>query len=329
MTGSDTQLDRTAPRRTHWRIGRYLWVVAVAIYAVVVWYVGWRNVRDAAASMALGWFTGMLGCELAAMWVRALKWRYVLGSGVHAFGVFFLSKTAGQYSPGRLGELSPLLLREHRNARTGAWIVVDRLLETASTLAFGLTGLLALQLAVRGTLLWVVGAFLLLLAAPLAVITRRSLFEWLADRTRTGSAANRGALFLAAVSDAVKALGRKVPLAAAMTVAGTLLELAGAVMLYRAFGYRVTLLMTAAAKCANSLVAAIPLTPGVTGVPQVATGYVMHEAAGIPADVLATALGLHLVVATAILWSSFGVGLLDLRRPRAGAPAKGEMPDGQ
>ena len=328
MTSPDTQIDRTALRRPSWRVGRWLWVVAVALYAVVVWYVGWRNVRDAAASMALGWFGGMVGLELAGFWLRALKWRYVLGPGVHAFGVFFLSKTAGQYSPGRVGELSPLLLRRHRNAKMGAWIVVDRLLETASTLTFGLTGFLALQLTTPGTFAAAAVGLAVLVVTPFIVITRRGLFLWLTQRTREGSVPHRGAMFLAAVSSAVWGLGRKMPVAVGMTVCATLLELTGAIMLYRAFGYPVSLAMTASAKCANSLVAAIPVTPGATGVPQMATGYVMHEVAGIPLDVLATALGLHMIMVTVILWSSFGLGMLDMRRSPKASPAKEVRKDG-
>ena len=108
---------------------RHLWVVGVLVLIVVTWRAGWRDILGAMQGADPRLLGAVVVVEGVSVWVRAAKWRVVLGAHRHSVRVFFLSKAAGNWSPGRVGELSPLLIKEHRTARMGAWIVVDRLLE--------------------------------------------------------------------------------------------------------------------------------------------------------------------------------------------------------
>lgn len=302
---------RAVPRRVFMP---YLWAVGLAMFALVVWYVGWRDIRDQAASMRLELFAGMMLCETAGVWLRAFKWRLALGPGQGAVGLFFVSKGAGNLSPGRVGELSPLLLPGRRSARLGAWIVLDRLLESSVTLTLGMIGFLALDANPRW-LAAIAATFVLLVALPLAALTRGNLLARIAAWSRPGSLLCRAARLGVTLSDAIRALRRRVPAAVLITIAAGFLELTGGVLLYRSFGQSITVFMAAAGKCANGLVGAVPFTPAPTGIPHMATGVVLHELGGVPVDVLAAAVALHVVAVTLLFWSSFAVGMLFLRRP--------------
>ncbi|MFO7989157.1 MAG: lysylphosphatidylglycerol synthase domain-containing protein, partial [Desulfotignum sp.] len=248
----------------------------------------------------------------------AVKWRFVLGKNQNAFGLHFLSKLAGNYSPGRVGELSPLLFKAHRSSRLGAWIVVDRLLEMTVTLAFGATGFFLLRFSSASVIPAVAGAFIVFIILPLALITRRRWFEGLAAKTSEGSRTRKALDGLAKLSDEMLRLRAITPVAGFLTIAAALLELAAYILLYRSFGAEgVTFAMVAAAKCAQGVVGALPFTPGPTGLPHLVAGVFLYEAGGFDSGVLAAALGSREVVVN-LLFCSFLVmtspGLFRLRK---------------
>jgi len=250
---------------------------------------------------------------VAALWIRAVKWRLVLGKGSNAVGVFFLSKAAGEWSPGRLGELSPLLIRKHRHARMAAWIVVDRILEMAVTVGLGVAGLALLRTPNRTLMLVLafgIGAGLIL---SLYLLTRRSVFLAIAERFAEGKA-RRIAWAFAQVSSAIVDLRSKLAAPAVITLVAGGLDVWAGMLLYQSFGWPVSFALIATAKGVHAITSAVPLTPNATGVPYLTTAYLIHEVGGVPSDVLAAAIALSVVVTNLIFWLSLSLGAADLRR---------------
>lgn len=250
----------------------------------------------------------MTGVTVAALWIRAFKWRLVLGRNAGAVGAFFLSKAAGEWSPGRLGELSPLLIRKHRYARMGAWIVVDRILEMAVTLGLGVAGIALLQVPNRGLILAlaaITGAGLVL---ALLLLTQRAMFIALAGRFREGTRARRVTSAVADVSEAVLALRRYAGVAFAITLVAGCIDVWASILLFQSFGWSVSFSLIAAGKGVHAVTSAIPITPNATGVPYLATAVLIHEVGGVPSDVLAAAIALSVVVTNLVFWLSLGVG---------------------
>ncbi len=280
------------------------WLTGAAVLAGVIWFIGWEDIRAVFTGIEPRLFAVMVVLDGAAMWVRAVKWRLVLGKNQNAFGVHFLSKVAGNYSPGRVGELSPLLLKAHRNARLGAWIVVDRLLEMAVTIVFGALGFLMLRFSSARVIPALAGAVLVFIILPLVMITRGRWLETLAAKSREGSRFRKALGALVSVSEEVGHLRSDMPLAGMLTVAGTLLELAAYILLFRSFGVTgVTFALVAAAKCAQGVVGALPFTPGPTGLPHLAAGVFLHQAGGLDSGMLAAAMGSREVVVNLLFWS--------------------------
>jgi len=259
----------------------------------------------------------MAGLDAAAMWVRATKWRLVLGKHENAFGLHFLSKIAGNYSPGRVGELSPLLLKAHRTSRVGAWIVVDRLLEMTMTIAFGAVGFFLLRFSSASVLPAVLGSLFIFIILPLVLITRRRWFETLAAKTAEGSRFRKALDGLVRLSEEVLRLRAVTPVAGLLTLAAALLELGAYLVLYRSFGAEgVTFAMVAAAKCAQGMVGALPFTPGPTGLPHLVAGVFLYEVAGLDSGVLAAAMGSREVVVNLLFWSFLAMTSPGFVKPR-------------
>ncbi len=284
---------------------RYLILVGAGFLAVLVWHFGWRDILAAFARVRPWPFVAMLGVLLAGFWIRAWKWRYVLGPGQNAVGLFFLAKTAGSFSPGRVGELAPLLLKRHRNSRVAAWILVDRVLEVVLTLAFGLAGVWALGLTP-----WNVAAGMTALAgvcgcAGLYLVYRVDLLKPLEARWPEGSRRQRSIALLASLHEEARELGVKAPLILLITALGKVLDVYVGVFLCVAFGYDVSFLLMCAARAAHALVSAIPVTPDATGVPFAAAAVLLHNVAGMPYEVLTAALALEVLIINVTLWLSF------------------------
>ena len=117
-----------------------LWLIGIALYVGAITWIGWGDVARSVQTIDLRWIVFGSLVELCALWIRAAKWRIVMGPQQAAVTQFFLSKAAGSFTPGRVGELSPLLLKRFRHPRTGAWIVLDRMMEASATILFGFVG---------------------------------------------------------------------------------------------------------------------------------------------------------------------------------------------
>jgi hypothetical protein len=288
--------------------------VGVCFFSALVWYFGWQNIRDRLVNADLPPLLWMTAFIVAGFWVRALKWRYVLGPGRSAMGLFFLAKMAGTWTPARVGELSPLFLKKHRSAAVAAWIGYDRVVEVLFTLILGFLGVASL-----GMVNWPVVAVLSVvgagtLAVMLGLLSRKGWLEWLQQRCPDASLRLRGVRLLDALHEETVALGSKTPVVLIITLSAKVMDVYAVMLLCQAFGYEVPFLLVCAARCAHALVSAVPLTPDVTGVPFAAQAAPLHHYAGIPGETLFVALGLEFAIINLVQCLSFGIGLVDLRR---------------
>jgi hypothetical protein len=300
-------VERAAtPRWLRW--GRWSWLVGAAFYAAVLVWIGWDDLAPGAAGILWSWVLAAVALELGTLWLRALKWRWALGSGTHSTEAFFLSKAGGQVTPARLGELAPLLWERHRSAPKAAWIVVDRILEASATLAFGLAGAL-----------WVFGldARLALFFGVAAVIALAGTGAFLmipwdrwtnAAASRLPSVLQRSFPYLESGRRAALALGSKFPMLAVWTVLCTALDIAVSWAVYRALGADVSVVLLAVAQCAHALVTLVPFAPNATGIPYAAAAGVLHELGGVPLVALALAIPLRGLVSHGTFWPSFALG---------------------
>lgn len=289
---------------------RALIAFGIAVYAGVVWYLGWENVARALRSADGAGLFMAAGLLLAGNWLRALKWRYALDAGNEAFGLYFMSKASAEWTPGRLGEFAPLLLRRHRTSRMMAWIALDRVIEIAATLALGLTGAVIVGLLPVGVGIGVVVAGLVAGGFIIALGPSISVRE--ADDVVTNF--QRLRRFIVALIAEAKSFRAKLPLAAVLTLAPKVIDLAAVAVLFAAFGYAPGFWLLAAAKCALAAVAFFPLTPLATGLPHLTQASLLHHAAGIPSADLAAAIGVEVAMVSGLLWTSFAVASL-LWRP--------------
>ena len=289
------------------RAGR-LWLVGLALYIGAVWLIGWQEIGQALVRAKWPILVCLAAVDCGAIGTRMLKWRIALGAGQRAPALFMLSKAAGGWSPGRIGELAPLLLRKHRTPRTAAWIVLDRLLETATTLTLGLLGLLWLQTEHKFAIaLPLCAALVILVGAPLLGLTRRGFFLWCKHHTRETSVLHRIATMLLAVADEFVGLRKLVPAASTLTIVATCIDVSVSVLLYLAFGYRVSFALLATVQCVHGITSAIPFTPNATGVPFLVTAGLLYKLGGLPEDVLAASLAVRLAIQSAVFWSVFGL----------------------
>lgn len=291
-------LARRRPRRAVFPLAGAL------LFAVVAWRLGWMELLDAARGARPAILGGMLLPIVAGFWLRALKWRYALGPGQHAVRLFFLAKVGGHWTPARLGELAPLLIKAHRNPRVAAWILADRALEVYLTLWFGAIGLYAMGL-LSPALAWGLGAGgLTLLALGMYGLARDSGGHP-ADESAGDGWRVRVRRAVPVLRAELRVLGARAAGVAALTAFAKLTDFWAVVLLCRAFGHEISTLLAAAARCAHGLVSAIPVTPDATGVPFVAAAWVLHTHGGVPYATLAAALALELAVITLILHASF------------------------
>lgn len=304
--------DSSAPRRSP---TRFLFLVGVLLCAGLVWYFGWERLRDAlhrATSIPLLLMTALI---FLGFWLRAAKWRYALGPGNSAVAVFFLAKVGGNWTPGRLGEFSPLLMRRFRNAHIGAWILADRILEIMVTLFFGLVAVAGLRLISTTVAALLTFAFVASACVLVFLVLRRDLMKRLDARMPEGSRRRRAAAALAAMHDETRILGTRWPLIALVTIIAKCTDIFAVQCLCAGFGYPdVPFLLVCAARCAHALVSAAPITPDATGIPFVAAAVLLHTHGGLPYDVLTVALALEVAVINGVLWVNFAVTALDLAK---------------
>jgi uncharacterized protein (TIRG00374 family) len=285
--------------------GRWFFVVGLILLTALGWHFGFRDLGALLRGAKPAPLAIMTLLIIAGFWIRAAKWRYALGSGQQGILLFFLAKTAGNWTPGRAGELAPLLLKRHRNARVAAWIGLDRVVEVAWTLGLGLAGVASLGLVAPWA--WIpVG----LIALALLVVTFWGLKRGSqTGQLVTGKEKNDWRARLVSVLRKIRLelflFARKMPVILALTLVAKLTDVYAVVYLCDAFGYSAGLLLVCAARCAHGLVSAIPVTPDATGVPYVAAAWFLHQYAGIPFETLTAALALEAITINAILWACF------------------------
>lgn len=285
--------------------GKWFFLAGMLLLTALGWHFGLRDIGALlrkAQPLPLLFMTLLI---VAGFWIRALKWRYALGPGRQGVLLFFIAKTAGNWTPGRAGELAPLLLKRHRTARVAAWIGLDRIIEVAWTLGLGLLGAVYLGLVGRNDwiilcVLAVLGLIALLRFMPGTNVEISQpgadlVTDW---RSRVRSAAER-------FRTEIGLYFRKLPVCLGLTFLAKLTDIYAVVFLCAAFGYSAGFLLVCAARCAHGLVSAIPVTPDATGVPYVAAAWFLHEYAAIPYETLTAALALEVIAINAILWACF------------------------
>lgn len=298
---------RPKPARSPWRNGYGL--AGAALAAFLIYYFGWEAIYAAASRARPLPLLFMTLLIIAGFWLRAWKWRYALGPGQHGAALFFIAKMAGNWTPGRAGEFSPLLLPKHRSASVAAWILADRLLEIYLTLVFGVAGLAAVDLLSPRA---AAAAAITLLAAAGAAAAALFWRYPAQGPAEAPSWAQKIRAALRTLHHEFRSLGFKSPLIFAITLLAKITDIFAVIVLCRAFDYSASFLLVCAARCAHALVSAIPLTPDATGVPYAAAAYVLHESAAIPYPVLTIALGIEVAIINGVLWSSFLAGAASL-----------------
>jgi uncharacterized protein (TIRG00374 family) len=281
-----------------------LWLVGIAVYVAVVLIIGWRPIAGSLSTARPMPVLAMTGITFAALWVRVLKWRIALGPRANAIALFWLSKAAGEWSPGRVGELSPLLLRRHRTPRVAAWIVVDRVLEMATTIALGIAGIALVRAPNRSAMLASAIVIVVVLTLALAVLAQRRLIERAASHFPIESRVARALRFGTEVSAEIRSLRNAMPAAIALTILPGLMDVWAGIVLYQAFDTQVSFALMAAVKGLHAVTSAIPLTPNATGVPYLTAAVLLHEIGGVPSDVLAAAIVLAVALTNIIFWLS-------------------------
>ncbi|MBI2423142.1 MAG: flippase-like domain-containing protein [Candidatus Hydrogenedentes bacterium] len=317
MTGAPPDHANRPPHP--WR--RYLWVAGALLFSLLLAHFGWENLWQALKTAQPGLLLWMTALIVAGFWIRAWKWRFALGPGEPGIALFFVAKLAGNWTPGRAGEFSPLLFRQHRNAQVAVWILSDRLLEVYLTLAFGLAGLHALNLTAPA-LVWAGGLVWLLGAAVFLWVLYRVDWTWGAAAESPGLT-RRIAIAMEALQRELRLLRGRFLAVLGLTLLAKATDIWAVMLLCAAFGYDAAFLLVCAARCAHALVSAIPVTPDATGIPFVAAAYVLHVYAGIPYAVLTVALGMEVAIINGVLWCSFLAGARGLFSGQAGTPAGG------
>jgi len=241
--------------------------------------------------------------------MRALKWRYALGADQHAIGLFFMSKATGDITPGRLGESAPMLLRNHRTPKVGAWILFDRIIEILAAIALGLYGLTAINLLSR-TQLGMVFAFALAASiVGIYLLTHRGMFLWMAARLKQGAIPHRIVVLLAAISEEIFQFTRSLPVVMPITLITKAMDLFAVMLVFRALSVFPGFALIAAAKCALAIVSFLPVTPTATGLPHGTQAWLMNHVADIPAEVLVAGIGIEVLIVSMTFWTSAGLAM--------------------
>lgn len=278
-----------------------LLLFGLCFLAYLVLHFGLRELLALIAAADTRYLLAMTGFIVFGYWLRAYKWRVALGPGREAVRLFFLAKVAGNWTPGRFGELAPLLVGEHRNAKVAAWILADRAIEIWLTILFGLLGVLSVPEASRD---WLPLSAAGLGAATVAVVA----FIWMMPppvRDSNHEKASRSWKLVRVLHEEFRQLGPRTPYLIGLTVVSKCTDFAAVMLMASAFGYIVDFWLVAAARFAHALVSASPLTPDTSGAPYVAAAAVFHQYAGMPYETLTAALALEAFVIMAVAHLSY------------------------
>lgn len=305
--------DAPAQRRGP-RVAKSLLIfLGLAVYFGVVWYFGWREIRDLLLGTDLVPVTGALGLFALGTGLRVYKWRYALGPNAYAVGLFFMSKASGIFSPARLGEFAPLLWHRHRTARVGGWLVLDRLLEVAATLLLGLVGLALIQLVAPWIDALLLAGFVVGCGISAYAVTRHGFLASLSVRFRNRPRIAGGFHALARTSEEIQAYRRRLPFIVVTTLLAKAVDLYAIVLIFRALGVEISFALASAAKCALVMVSFLPVTPVLTGVPHAAQGWLMNVSAGVSPEVTVASVGIEAALLTVLFWTSIGLAARSLK----------------
>ena len=287
-----------------------LWLAGAALYAVCIIAIGWPNIRDALMSVDIRFVFAMAAVEVVALSLRVWKWRLALGPRQDVARLCLLSKAGGNLTPGRVGELAPLLATQGDRSKLGAWIVMDRLMEASATLILGLAGLLTVFGMAQGRIVggWAIG-LLATFCATAFLFSRHERLERWTERVEPGSTPRRWLEGLLSASREFRLLGRRAPLVMGVTLGATGLDLLIGLLLYASLGAWVAFGVLAVAQCVHAIASVIPLTPNATGIPYAAAAVLLHQAAGVAPEVLAAAIGVRFLMGNLVFWSFFGIVL--------------------
>ncbi len=314
----------TGRQRISTRIRRIgLVCLAVAVYGGVLWYVGWERIGTALSEVDLRWLAPMVFLEISGLWLRAGKWRYALGPGMGSMNLFFLSKAAGMWTPGRLGELSPLFLPRYRSHKVASWIIVDRGTEAACTMGLGLAGVALLGLVPLRWLIGLTAGFCIWASFGYYMVFIRKLAHKDSVSTHAPTTLMQRLRRLdLLMRTEIRALHGKLPVVIFATLGLTFTDMLAATFLFRGFGYPIEWPLMAAARCAHAIVAALPFAPDASGLPYLTQAALLHREASVPPATLAAALALEMAILYGIFWVSFGLGAgVLLRHGGKAAPA--------
>ncbi|MDZ4860410.1 MAG: lysylphosphatidylglycerol synthase domain-containing protein [Candidatus Hydrogenedentes bacterium] len=292
------------PVLTRRSLAALLWVIGAGVFAAFVVVVGWRPIADALANAHVGKLTGMSLVTVAALWLRVYKWRIALGPAPGAIPLFWMSKAAGEFSPGRVGELSPLLLKRYRTPRIAAWIVLDRVLEMTATIGLGVAGILLIRVPNQTTAILAASLISFSMLAALYLMSKRALFEWLAAWAGSESRIGRALLFFAEAGSEIRAFRGAMPGAMVITLIAGFADVWAGMLLYSAFGTHVSFALMAAVKGLHAITSAIPLTPNATGVPYLTAAVLLHEVGGVSSEVLIAAIAVAVAITNIVFWLS-------------------------
>jgi hypothetical protein len=283
---------------------KYIVLIGLTIYCTVIWNFGLRDIRDQLLDADITKIAIATIIIFTATWLRILKWRYALGPGQHALGLFIMSKATGDLTPGRLGEFAPMVIKNHRTAKIGAWIMFDRIIEILATITLGLYGLVTINLLSQNQLTLVFIATAIATIMGIYFITHRSIFLWMAKKVRDGSLLHRLFTILAAINLEIFMFMRSLPFISLITIVTKAMDLFAVMTIFQALGAFPSFGLTAASKCALAIVGFVPITPTATGVPHSTQFWLMNTIGDIPGEALVVGIGIEVIIVSVTFWTS-------------------------
>lgn len=220
-----------------------------------------------------------------------------------------MSKASGDLTPGRLGEFAPMVIRNHRTAKVGAWILFDRILEILATIALGLYGLAVIDLLSPRHLGIVFAASVVASVLGIYLLTHRGMFLWIAARLKEGVMPHKILVLLAAISEEIFHFTRSLPIVASITIVTKAIDLFAVMLVFQALGVFPGFGLIAAAKCALAIVSFLPVTPTATGLPHGTQAWLMNHVADVPAEVLVAGIGIEVLIVSMTFWISASIAM--------------------
>lgn len=306
MTQDDSQPTPSRPLLYRFITSKYLWLMGLALYVGFLFYVGWDDIGSALQHVEYPFLIGLVLVEIVALGVRIVKWHLALRPEAHITRLAFISKAGGNLTPGRLGEFSPLLFKDTRSSKVGAWILLDRLLEATATLLLGLIGFVAVLGIAQGNAILYASLFLLtgIVIVSYGLMQERYLKRLLPLRERVPFF-KRPLDLLLSISGELQLLRPKIPVLALLSLVATLLDILVAWCICRSLGFDVGAGVLALTQVTHAVVSVIPFTPNATGLPYMAAATILYQFGGVSEGALAVIVVLRTLLANMTFWSLF------------------------